>query len=86
MLTAVARHGRQAMAESLVLPFTAAISSSAAANAAVAKPVMLKEFQLYRFNPETDAKPYYKKYKVDINECVSTAFWKRGLQLWRRHI
>lgn len=74
MLSAVARHGRP-LAESLVLPFSAAISSSAACNAVapVSKPNVMKEFSLYRFNPEVDAKPYYKKYKVDINEYVSEA-------------
>ena len=32
------------------------------------KPPLIKEFELYRFNPEQDEKPYYKKYRVDINK------------------
>ena len=35
------------------------------------KPVMMKEFQVYRWDPDTpDAKPNYVSYKVDINRCV----------------
>ena len=34
------------------------------------KPPLLKEFQLYRFNPEQDEKPFFKTYRVDINKCA----------------
>ena len=30
----------------------------------------MKEFQLYRFDPENDEKPYYKSYRVDVNSYV----------------
>jgi hypothetical protein len=38
-----------------------------AATAASQKPVLLKEFQIYRWNPDEPEKPKYASYKVDIN-------------------
>jgi succinate dehydrogenase (ubiquinone) iron-sulfur subunit len=41
-----------------------------AASAAVSgKPPMYKEFQIYRWNPDSNEKPKYVSYKVDINNC-----------------
>lgn len=41
---------------------------AAASVAASTKPVLTKEFQVYRFDPDSpDAKPFYQSYKVDIN-------------------
>lgn len=41
----------------------------AAAPATAAKPQLLKEFLVYRWDPDTGAKPRYDSYKVDINAC-----------------
>jgi hypothetical protein len=71
MLAALARHAREA---ERFLPFLGRISSTARApyaQTAALKPPLLKEFQLYRFDPEKDDKPYYKTYRVDINKYVS---------------
>lgn len=40
-----------------------------AAAAAASKPEMLKEFMVYRWNPDDGAKPSYESYKIDINNC-----------------
>ncbi|KAF8057921.1 sdhb [Scenedesmus sp. PABB004] len=37
--------------------------------AAGAKPALFKEFQIYRWNPDSPEKPHYVTYKVDINSC-----------------
>ena len=66
MLAALAKHAREAEP---LLPALARAASSRYVQTA-AKPSLLKEFQLYRFNPEKDEKPYYKTYRVDINKCV----------------
>ncbi|KAI8465973.1 MAG: iron-sulfur subunit of mitochondrial succinate dehydrogenase [Monoraphidium minutum] len=48
-------------------------SAEASAQPAVApsvKPPLMKEFQIYRWDPDMpDAKPKYTSYKVDINAC-----------------
>jgi len=31
------------------------------------KPPLMKEFQIYRWNPDSPEKPKYTSYKVDIN-------------------
>jgi succinate dehydrogenase (ubiquinone) iron-sulfur subunit len=76
MFAAIARHSGHA--EQAVLPMltrvaSVAASTTAAATIPVGKPPQFKEFQLYRFNPEQDEKPYYKTYKVDINKYVPVA-------------
>lgn len=48
-----------------------ATSTTAKATIPAGKPPAYKEFQLYRYNPEQDEKPYYKAYKVDINKCAA---------------
>eukprot|EP00892_Ulva_mutabilis_P012863 jgi/Ulvmu1/994/UM103_0022.1 len=74
MLAAFARHAREV---ERVLPdgfriAATTLSSTASAHATPSvrpgKP-LLKEFQLYRFDPENDEKPYYKSYRVDVNSC-----------------
>jgi succinate dehydrogenase (ubiquinone) iron-sulfur subunit len=53
----------------------ASVSTSSSADAAAqaapvagTKPVLMKEFQVYRWDPDTaDAKPKYVSYKIDIN-------------------
>ena len=30
---------------------------------------LIKTFKIYRFNPETHAKPYYDKFKIDTSKC-----------------
>lgn len=40
-----------------------------AAPATNAKPQLLKEFLVYRWDPDAGAKPRYDSYKVDINAC-----------------
>ena len=69
MLAALARNARQA---ERLLPLCATVTSTTTASAAAApvagKTPLLKDFQLYRFDPENDAKPYYKTYRVDINK------------------
>ena len=60
---------RQAREAQQLLPLIARAAS--ARNVVTAqKPPLLKEFQLYRFNPEQDEKPFYKTYRVDINKCA----------------
>lgn len=71
MLGAIARHAREA---ERFVPLLGRISSTASrvqyAQTTAPKPPLLKEFQLYRFDPEKDEKPYYKTYRVDINKYV----------------
>jgi succinate dehydrogenase (ubiquinone) iron-sulfur subunit len=40
-----------------------------APRAPLAKPPLYKEFQIYRWNPDSDEKPKYTSYQVDINNC-----------------
>lgn len=71
MLAALARNARQA---ERLLPLCATVTSTTTASAApsaapmAGKAPLLKDFQLYRFDPENDAKPYYKTYRVDVNK------------------
>ena len=45
-------------------------ASKTAAPIPSAKPVLLKSFQIYRWNPDTPAeKPRLQTYKVDLNQC-----------------
>ena len=30
---------------------------------------LVKTFKIYRFNPESNIKPYYDTYKIDMNKC-----------------
>uniref|UniRef100_A0A7R9Z768 Succinate dehydrogenase [ubiquinone] iron-sulfur subunit, mitochondrial n=1 Tax=Chlamydomonas euryale TaxID=1486919 RepID=A0A7R9Z768_9CHLO len=49
---------------------TSSEADAAAAKAApAAKAPMYKEFQIYRWNPDSDDKPKYASYQVDINNC-----------------
>ena len=67
--------GRRIHEAGRLAPMLAQVSTSngplAPAQAAASKPPMMKEFQLYRFDPENDEKPYYKSYRVDINKYAS---------------
>lgn len=45
------------------------MSPSAPATAPASKPSLVKEFQIYRWNPDKEDKPTYASYKVDINNC-----------------
>mmetsp|Transcript_33412 Transcript_33412/g.60370 ORF Transcript_33412/g.60370 Transcript_33412/m.60370 type:complete len:279 (-) Transcript_33412:163-999(-) len=63
-------------ATSIVRPgaLSAFISTSSEALAAPSKPAvakapLYKEFQIYRWNPDSDEKPKYASYQVDINNC-----------------
>lgn len=47
----------------------AASAKAAVASAPGSKPQLLKEFQVYRWNPDGDEKPRYASYRVDINNC-----------------
>lgn len=40
--------------------------------AGATKPVLEKEFLVYRWSPEKPDEPTYKSYKVDINQCVAS--------------
>ena len=42
-------------------------AAAAAAGSSAGKPVMEKEFLVYRWDPEKSDKPEYKSYKVDLN-------------------
>lgn len=42
-------------------------ATQAAASTAAAKPVVEKEFLVYRWNPDSGEAPKYDSYKVDIN-------------------
>ena len=66
MLSSLLRAAREAEA---LLPLLARSAGVRCATTA-AKPPLLKEVQLYRFNPEQDEKPFYKTYRVDINKCA----------------
>jgi hypothetical protein len=74
MLAAFARNARQV---ERFLPLCATVTSTSAVNAAptaasvAQKPPLLKDVLLYRFDPENDAKPYYKTYRVDVNKYVN---------------
>ncbi|KAG2435516.1 hypothetical protein HYH02_011810 [Chlamydomonas schloesseri] len=48
---------------------TATASKPAPSRAPLAKPPLYKEFQIYRWNPDSDEKPKYTSYQVDINNC-----------------
>lgn len=47
----------------------AAPAAAPAAKAPLSKPPLYKEFQVYRWNPDTGDKPKYQTYQVDINNC-----------------
>lgn len=46
---------------------SAATGAAAAAAAPASKPVVEKEFLVYRWNPDSAEAPKYDSYKVDIN-------------------
>ena len=57
---------------SALISTTSEALSAAPAAASTSKPAkapLYKEFQLYRWSPETDDKPKYVSYQVDINNC-----------------
>lgn len=59
---------------SLISTSTEALQAQAvvakAATTPSGKPPLMKEFQVYRWNPDNeDQKPVYKSYQVDINNC-----------------
>jgi len=47
----------------------AAVPAAASASAFAAKPALMKEFLIYRWNPDDGQKPHYASYKVDLNQC-----------------
>jgi hypothetical protein len=52
------------------LPLLRRLAATAAAEAKVVntnKPVLEKEFLVYRWDPEREGAPEYKTYKVDLN-------------------
>ncbi|PNW81877.1 hypothetical protein CHLRE_06g264200v5 [Chlamydomonas reinhardtii] len=55
--------------ESLNAAATATASKPAPSRPPLAKPPLYKEFQIYRWNPDSDEKPKYASYQVDINNC-----------------
>lgn len=47
------------------------------------KPVLEKEFLIYRWSPEKPDAPTYQSYKVDINACVPRlAMRAAGVTCW----
>lgn len=48
---------------------TESLQATPLAKPAAAKPPMYKEFQIYRWNPDSDEKPKYATYQIDINSC-----------------
>lgn len=48
---------------------TSALASAPATVNATGKPELIREFQIYRWDPDKDPKPRYETYKVDINAC-----------------
>lgn len=86
MLAALARHAREAervIPDGLRIAATTLSSTAAAQATPSVRPSgpLMKEFQLYRFDPENDEKPYYKSYRVDVNSYVTGHYlcsaWKR---------
>lgn len=74
MMQALAQRSSQLLGPQLAnLVRAAAVSTSTAATAAAAaaapasKPVVEKEFLIYRWNPDSAEPPKYDSYKVDIN-------------------
>ena len=50
------------------LPALARAAASASASASISgKPVVEKEFLVYRWDPEREGQPQYQSYKVDLN-------------------
>ena len=55
--------------------FSRVVSTSAPAevakvNASASKPALMREFQVYRWDPDNGTeKPTYKSYDIDINRC-----------------
>lgn len=76
MLAVFAAAARSARQTGRLLPLCATVTSTTAstappASAATAgKTPLLKDINLYRFDPENDARPYYKTYRVDVNKCA----------------
>lgn len=75
MLAALARHAREAeriVPDGLRIAATTLSNTAAALATPSVRPSgpLMKEFQLYRFDPENDEKPYYKSYRVDVNSYV----------------
>lgn len=48
--------------------------AQAAAATQSAKPALVKQFEIYRWNPDSPDKPKYQSYKVDINRYVQARF------------
>lgn len=59
----------QALSAALLHTSSAVEQPVAKAAESTAKPSLLKEFQIYRWNPDSPDKPQYVSYKVDINSC-----------------
>lgn len=55
--------------QALISTTTEALSAAPSKAAVQAKPPLYKEFQIYRWNPDSDEKPKYVSYQVDINNC-----------------
>ena len=75
MLPARARAGRQLLPRgffgALISTSSEAlepVASAAAAASPTSKPTLLKEFQVYRWSPDSPEKPKYVSYKIDINK------------------
>ncbi|KAF8514410.1 succinate dehydrogenase and fumarate r [Gautieria morchelliformis] len=65
-------HGRLAFAASVPLPRPRTFATSVARAQAVPteKPVLNKEFKIYRWNPDEPAKkPALQSYTIDLNQC-----------------
>ena len=53
--------------QELVRGSASAAAAGAASPAAASKPVVEKEFLVYRWNPDSAEAPKYDSYKIDIN-------------------
>ena len=64
---ALVRRGSQVASSQLPALTRAVAAASSRASSSTGKPVMEKEFLVYRWDPERESQPQYQSYKVDLN-------------------
>lgn len=57
------------MRTTTVVPAVAAAEPSTIDESEPRKQPRMKTFEIYRWNPEKNEKPYMQKYEIDLNEC-----------------
>jgi hypothetical protein len=76
---------RAAPAAAVVGAYNAAARRTATSSvAAPAAETNIKAFQLYRYNPDTDAEPTTEEFKVDMDDCGPMVGWRSVAPFYSR--